>query len=63
MFQELRNKVTDKLKNGGWLTTVTEGERTVSVYSNGYHCSSADRFDVEFTTKDINVAVDYLYPQ
>lgn len=62
-MEELRNKAIETLKNGGWLTTVAEGERQVSVYSDGYYCSSSDRFDPEFTTKDINIAVDYLYPQ
>lgn len=63
MMEELRNKAIEILKNGGWLTAITKGERTVSVYSDGYYCSSLDRFDPEFITKDINDAVDYLYPQ
>ena len=61
-MEELRNKAIKTLKNGGWLTTITEGERQVSVYSDGYYCKSLDRFDPEFTTKNINIAVDYLYP-
>lgn len=62
-MEELRNEAMETLKNGGWLTTVTEGERQVSIYSDGYYCSSLNRFDPEFTVKDITVAIDYLYPQ
>lgn len=61
-MEELRNKAKETLQNGKWLESVTYGERTVTVVSNGYECSSFDRFDAEFTTQNIDDAIDYLYP-
>lgn len=61
-MQELRNKAKETLQNGKWLESVTYGERTVTIVSNGYECSSFDRFDAEFTTQNIDDAIDYLYP-
>ena len=61
-MEELRNKAKETLQNGKWLESVTYGERTVTIVSNGYECSSFDRFDAEFTTQNIDEAIDYLYP-
>lgn len=61
-MEELRNKAKETLQNGKWLESVTYGERTVTIVSNGYECNSFDHFDAEFTTQDIDVAIDYLYP-
>lgn len=61
-MEELRNKTKGTLKNGKWLTSVSYYDRTVTVVSNGYECSSSDRFDQEFTTENLDVAIDYLYP-
>lgn len=59
MFSELRVKATEKLSN--WLGTASYGEREVVRYSDGYHCNEWDSH-LEFTTQDINVALDFLFP-
>ena len=61
-MKELRNKAKETLQNGKWLESVSYDNRTVTVVSNGYECSSSDRFDAEFTTQNIDEAIDYLYP-
>lgn len=61
-MEYLRNKAKETLQNGKWLTSVSYDNRTVTIVSNGYECSSYDRFDAEFTTKNIDDAIDYLYP-
>lgn len=61
-MEYLRIKVKETLQNGKWLESVSYDNRTVTIVSNGYECSSSDRFDAEFTTQDIDVAIDYLYP-
>lgn len=61
-MEELRINAKETLQNGKWLTSVSYDNRTVTIVSNGYECSSSDRFDAEFTTQDIDVAIDYLYP-
>ena len=61
-MEELRNKAKETLQNGKWLESVTYDNRTVTIVSNGYECSSFDRFDAEFTTQNIDDAIDYLYP-
>lgn len=62
-MSELREKAMKILKEGKWLASVSYGNRTVTVVSDGYECSSSERFDPEFTTQDINVAINYLYPE
>lgn len=62
-MMELREKAMKILKEGKWLASISYGNRTVTVVSDGYECSSSERFDPEFTTQDINVAIDYLYPE
>lgn len=61
-MEYLRIKAKETLQNGKWLESVSYDNRTVTIVSNGYECSSSDRFDAEFTTQDIDVAIDYLYP-
>ena len=60
-LEELREKARQILTSGKWLSSITEGERSVCVYSDGLHCSSWNRFDPEFTTTDIEEAINYLY--
>lgn len=62
-MMELRENAMEILKEGKWLASVSYGSRTVTVVSDGYECSSSERFDPEFTTQDINVAINYLYPE
>ena len=61
-MEYLRVKAKETLQNGKWLESVSYDNRTVTIVYNGYECSSSDRFDAEFTTQDIDVAIDYLYP-
>lgn len=61
-LEELRNKAKETLSKG-WLSTVRVGDRSVCCYSDGFHCESWDRFDPEFTTLDIDEAINYLYPE
>ena len=61
-MEYLRVKAKETLQNGKWLESASYDNRTVTIVSNGYECSSSDRFDAEFTTQDIDVAIDYLYP-
>ena len=60
-MKELRNEARETLKH--LFAYVEHDDRSVTVYSGGYHCNSWNRFDPEFITDDINVAIDYLYPQ
>lgn len=62
-MMELREKAMEILKEGKWLSGVSYNNRTVTVVNDGYECSSFERFDPEFTTQDINVAINYLYPE
>lgn len=62
-MEELRENAREILSTGKWLESVSYGERTVMITSNGYECSSSERFDPEFTTQDINIAINYLYPE
>lgn len=61
-FEVLRKKAYKILGTGRWMSSVSYGEREVTVCADGLDCHSSDRFDPEFTTDDVNVAVDYLYP-
>lgn len=63
MLEELRKKAYDLFNSNKWMHSISEGERSVTIFSDGLHCSSWDRFDPEFTTNDIEVAVNYLYPE
>lgn len=62
-MEELRKRAYEILANGGWLASVSEDERTVTVCTNGFDCTSMNNHDPEFTTSDINEAVNYLYPE
>ena len=63
MLEELRKKAYELFNSNKWMTTILEGERSVTIYSDGLRCSSINRFDPEFTTDNIDVAVNYLYPE
>jgi hypothetical protein len=45
------------------MASISEGKRSVTVCSDGLYCSSMDCFDPEFTTDNIDEAVNYLYPE
>lgn len=62
-LKELRESAREILKSGKWLASVSYGERTVVIMNNGYECSNSERFDPEFVTQDINIAINYLYPE
>ena len=59
MFEELRKQATEKLSH--WLGSASYGNREVVRYSDGYDCNEWDSH-LEFTTQDINVALDFLFP-
>lgn len=63
MLEELRKKAYELLNSNKWMASISEGEKSVTVYSDGLYCSSMNRFDHEFFTNDIEVAVNYLYPE
>lgn len=42
---------------------ISEGDRTATIMSDGLYCSSIDKFDPEFTTNSVDIAVNYLYPE
>lgn len=63
MLEELRKKAYELFNSNKWMASISEGERRVTVYENGLCCSSMNRFDPEFTTNNIDVAVNYLYPE
>lgn len=63
MLEELRKKAYELLNSNKWMASISEGERCVTVYEDGLYCSSMNRFDPEFTTDNIDVAVNYLYPE
>lgn len=39
-----------------------DDNRAISRYSSGIHCESLNRYDPEFVTDDIEVALNYIYP-
>lgn len=59
--EELREKARKILNDGKWLSAVKEGDREVEICHDGFYCHSWDRFDPEFTTTDIEEAINYLY--
>lgn len=63
MLEELRKKAQEIFNSNKWLASITEGERTVSIYSDGLYCSSTNQYDLEFTTNNIEEAINYLYPE
>lgn len=63
MLEELRKKAYKLFNSNKWMASISEGERCVTIYENGLCCSSMNCFDPEFTTNDIDVAVNYLYPE
>lgn len=63
MLKELREKAYELFSSNKWMSSISEGERSVIVYSDGLYCSSINRFDPNFTTDNIEVAVNYLYPE
>lgn len=62
-MRELRENAREILSTGKWLESVSCEERTVTIIRDGYECSSSDRFDPEFTTQDMDIAINYLYPE
>lgn len=60
-FDVLREKAKEKLSH--WLGSVTNDERTVTKVCDGYNCTSCSRYDMEFSTDSIEVALNYLYPE
>lgn len=63
MLEELRKKAYELFTSNKWMASISEGERSVIIFSDGLYCSSMNRFDPEFTTDNIEVAVNYLYPE
>lgn len=63
MLEELRKKAYKVFNNNKWMTSISEGERSVTVYENGLYCTSVNCFDPEFTTNNIEVAINYLYTE
>ena len=62
-LESLRSNAREILKDKKWLSSVQADEREVTVYTDGYHCESSSKFDVEFVTNDVEEAINYLYPQ
>ena len=56
MFEELRKQATKKLSH--WMGSASYDNREVVRYSDGYNCNEWDSH-LEFTTQDINVALDF----
>lgn len=63
MLEELRKKAYDLFSSNKWMASISEGERSVTIFLDGLHCSSWNCSDPEFTTDNIEVAVNYLYPE
>lgn len=63
MLEELREKARQILNNGKWLSVVKSDDREVQINHDGFFCHSWNRFDSEFTTNDIEEAINYLYPE
>ena len=59
MFEELRKQAVKKLSH--WMGSASYDNREVVRYSDGYNCNECDSH-LEFTTQDINVALDFLFP-
>ena len=58
-FEELRKEATKNLSH--WLGAAKYDNREVTRYSDHYECNEIDSH-FEFTTQDINVALDFLFP-
>ena len=63
MLKELRKKAQEIFSSNKWMASITEGERNVCVHSDGLYCSSMNQYDPEFTTNNIEEAINYLYPE
>lgn len=60
---ENRNEAREILAKKKWMSFVKHDNREVWVLSDGsYDCTSFDIFDPEFNTTDIEIALNYLYP-
>lgn len=60
VFEELRKQAIEKLSN--WMGSASYDNREVVRYSDGYNCNEWDSH-LEFTTQDINVALEFLFPE
>lgn len=58
MFEELRKQAVKKLSH--WMGSASYDNREVVRYSDGYNCNEWDSH-LEFTTQDINVALNFLF--
>lgn len=58
-FEELRQKAKQKLSD--WMETFSYDEREVIKYSDGYYCNDWNS-NLKFKTPDINIALDFLFP-
>ena len=63
MLEELRKKAYKLFSSNKWMSSISEGERNVTVYEDGLCCSSMNQYDLEFTTNNIEEAINYLYPE
>lgn len=63
MLEELRENARQILNSGKWLSNIKSDNREVQIHHNGFYCHSRNRFDPEFTTTDIEEAINYLYPE
>ena len=62
-MEEKRDKARAILAKKEWMSFIEYDNRHVVVLSDGsYDCLSYDRFDPEFRTTNIEVALDYLFP-
>lgn len=59
VFEELRKQAIEKLSH--WMGSASYDNREVVRYSDGYNCNEWDSH-LKFTTQDINVALDFLFP-
>ena len=60
MFEELRKQAVENLSR--WLGTSEYDNREVVRYSDHYECSEIDSH-FEFKTQNLNVALDFLFPE
>jgi len=63
MLEKLRNNARKLFNSNKWMSSISEGERSVLICSNGLYCSSINQYDPEFTTDNIDEAINYLYPE
>ena len=61
MLEELRAKTKESLESE--FSAAFAGDRKVFNSIDGFICESWNEFDPEFITQDIEVAINYLYPE